>query len=157
MKEFKDIEWGKHPVIETGIKGMLDLENGYKLSVIAGGDFYCSPKAAGKTHEEYISFELAIVDKYNNIVGDVRGWQTRDDINNVISTYCDLVTIEDIYIRGQMDLINKIRSDVKEIQSRSTEFEVLKLEDQSLSKYDDDFNIEINLIKLVKELKPIMK
>ena len=94
---FNDINFGPHPL--GGVFGTLQV-NDYKLSVIGGYGFY-STYASGvkpsKTHtpDDFIAFEIAVFDDDGEYVTQkffdddhenyVRGWQSRDDINDLIN------------------------------------------------------------------------
>ena len=45
MKTFKDISWKQHGLGKGNIQGLLKLDNGIKLSIVAGTGMY----SAGKT------------------------------------------------------------------------------------------------------------
>ena len=69
----------------------LDKENGIVLSVVAGPNLYCSgreEKMLNPTEKDFSSFEIAIIDESKEESDfDVRGWQSREDINNIIKGY----------------------------------------------------------------------
>ena len=69
----------------------LDKKNNICLSVVAGPNLYCTPKEdnmENPTEDDFASFEVAIIDesKEENEY-DVRGWQSREDINEIIKGY----------------------------------------------------------------------
>jgi len=91
MKKFEDIKWKQHRLGKGHIQGLLMLDNGIELSVVAGPGMY----SAGKTGvrgpvdkiEDVSSFEVGIVDE--NLPEDeqqweVMGWQSREDIDNIL-------------------------------------------------------------------------
>lgn len=87
---FENIVFESHGA--GGIKGKLKV-NGHVLSVIAGAGFYSSPRENLTTPNEFTEFEVAVFDERGNFVtngfiedinDDVIGWQTREDINNII-------------------------------------------------------------------------
>lgn len=89
---FENILFENH--FAGGIKGKLKV-NGHVLSVIAGAGFYSTPRENLTTPNEFTKFEVAVFDDGGNFVtneivegitDDVMGWQTREDINNIIET-----------------------------------------------------------------------
>ena len=91
MTEFNDIKWKKHR-IGAGIQGELKLKNGWEISLVAGEGFYSTPGCGdsistdweGRNHNQYTSFEVAIINPNGNIEGDVLGWQCRQKIDKLI-------------------------------------------------------------------------
>ncbi|HAI19646.1 MAG TPA: hypothetical protein DCM10_17435 [Xanthomarina gelatinilytica] len=90
MKNFKDIEF--KPDIIGGVRGKLEIENGIMISVVAGKFNYCTPRENSPI-DGWSSFEVAVLDSYGSFItkrivddagGDVLGWQSREDINNLI-------------------------------------------------------------------------
>ena len=69
----------------------LDKEKEIVLSVVAGPNLYCSgreEKMLNPTEKDFASFEVAIIDESKEESEfDVRGWQSREDINNIIKGY----------------------------------------------------------------------
>ena len=89
-KTFKDLIFKSHPSTRIGIQAVLSLNENLDLSVVAGEGFYSSTKkeAKGIKHPDsnnFISFEVGIITDNKGI--DVIGWQTREDINNIIKKY----------------------------------------------------------------------
>ena len=89
-KTFKDLIFKSHPSTRIGIQAVLSLNENIDLSVVAGEGFYSSTKkeAKGIKHPDsnnFISFEVGIITDNKGI--DVIGWQTREDINNIIKKY----------------------------------------------------------------------
>ena len=92
MKSFKDISWKQHRLGKGHIQGLLTLDNGTELSVVAGKGMY----SAGKTGvreavndvKDVSSFEVAVLNADGKFIGDVKGWLGREDINNLISKLC---------------------------------------------------------------------
>lgn len=80
---------------ETGfgtIGARHEFKNGYSISVIAGPGTYSSPTKAFESPADYEKFEVAIFSRPGEFItdrlfdcGDVAGWITRDQINEVIS------------------------------------------------------------------------
>jgi len=95
MKKFTDIKFKKHRVIKGAIQGRLTLDNGIELSVIAGPSLYSLPggsvfKGILKGPEDVEKFEVAVIDKEGHFVGadgDVQGWQTRKQIDQLIEIW----------------------------------------------------------------------
>ena len=69
----------------------LDKEKEIVLSVVAGPNLYCSgreEKMLNPTEKDFSSFEIVIIDERKEESDfDVRGWQSREDINNIIKGY----------------------------------------------------------------------
>ena len=69
----------------------LDKEKEIVLSVVAGPNLYCSgreEKMLNPTEKDFSSFEIVIIDESKEESDfDVRGWQSREDINNIIKGY----------------------------------------------------------------------
>jgi len=92
MKSFKDISWKQHRLGKGHIQGLLTLDNGIELSVVAGTGMY----SAGKTGvreavndvKDVSSFEVGVLNADGKFVGDVKGWLGREDINDLISKLC---------------------------------------------------------------------
>lgn len=89
MKTFEDISWKQHRVGKGAIQGLLPLSGGFELSVVAGEFFYSTPRKNLGTPDAFSSFEVAIFNPEGEFVfGDnVKGWQTREDINALLSNY----------------------------------------------------------------------
>ena len=93
MKTFKDITFKQHKLGKGNIRGLLTLDNGVELSIVAGTGMY----SAGKTGvrgpvdnvKDVSSFEVAIFDQDGEFIGDdmVLGWQSREDINKLIKKF----------------------------------------------------------------------
>ncbi len=102
MKNFKDISWKLHSLDKKSIQGILEFDNGVELSVIAGAKFYSSKIGDTKPHpSKFASFEVAVLDKdgsfttpkFTNGDNEVVGWQSREDIDAIISKIEDYQTI----------------------------------------------------------------
>ena len=69
----------------------LDKEKEIVLSVVAGPNLYCSgreEKMLNPTEKDFSSFEIASIDESKEESDfDVSGWQSREDINNIIKGY----------------------------------------------------------------------
>ena len=94
MKNFKDISWKLHSLDKKSIQGIIEFDSGLELSVIAGAKFYSSK--IGDTlphHSKFASFEVAVLDKDGKFItekftdenNEVIGWQSREDIDAIIS------------------------------------------------------------------------
>ena len=88
--EFKDLMWSNW---QDGVSSSPKFDNGFELSIVAGPGKYSSPKDEGDSPDDFSSFEVAIFDPQGNWatkeffpddVEDVIGWQSREDINNLI-------------------------------------------------------------------------
>ena len=91
MKKFEDISWKQHRIGKGSIQGLLMLDNGIELSVVAGPTMYSLPKDAGNSPDDFDKFEVAVFDDGGNFIesdsGSVLGWQSRSDINNLIQIH----------------------------------------------------------------------
>lgn len=79
MKKFEDLEFERHP-IGDGIKARMNFDNDYGVSVIRFSGSYGNEKGL---------YEVAVLYKdgltYNtHITNDVLGWQTEDDVTDVM-------------------------------------------------------------------------
>jgi hypothetical protein len=92
MKTFKDITWKQHQLGKGNIQGLLKLDNGIELSIVAGTGMYSAGKTgvrgAVDSVEDVSSFEVAVFDQNGDFVGEPRGWQSREDINSLINELC---------------------------------------------------------------------
>jgi len=86
MKQFKDVKWKSHSVVPNAIQGMLNLENGIEVSIVAGPSMYCSPKAPGYSTDDFTSFEVAFFNE-DGLIGEPEGWQDVDQINKLIEKH----------------------------------------------------------------------
>jgi hypothetical protein len=86
MKSFRDIKWKLHS-IKGAVQGLLMLDNGIELSVVAGPGLYSLPREAGKSPDDFGKFEVAVIDTAGEFLGDPLGWQTREDIDGLIKLY----------------------------------------------------------------------
>ena len=67
-----------------GILGQMDLDNGYKISVVGGGK--------GLYGDGKKTFEVAVFDRTGEMImlsenDQVLGWQTMDQVNEVIKKF----------------------------------------------------------------------
>ena len=95
MKTFKDISWKQHGLGKGNIQGLLMLDNGIELSIVAGEGMYSSGKngvreAIDKV-EDASSFEVAVFDQDGKFIPAendmVLGWQSREDIDKLIQAH----------------------------------------------------------------------
>ena len=88
MKTFKDIIFKQHKVGKGNIQGLLMLDNGIELSVVAGTGMYSAGKngvrEAVDNVKDVSSFEVMAIDVDGEFLGDPKGWQSREDINELI-------------------------------------------------------------------------
>ena len=93
MKSFKDVIFKKHRLGKGHIQGLLMLDNGIELSVVAGSGMYSEGKdgVRGEVNnvKDASSFEVAIFDQDGEFIGDdmVLGWQSREDIDKIIKKF----------------------------------------------------------------------
>jgi hypothetical protein len=88
MKTFRDLVF--HPHHTGGINSRMDFDNGFSISVIAGGFAYSTPREDKDSPDDFASFEVAIFNDEGEFVtsdfvldleDDVLGWQNRGQIN----------------------------------------------------------------------------
>mgnify|MGYP001238639524 CR=1 FL=1 len=93
---FKDLKFEPHKVIpKLGIQAKLEVKPKVFVSVIAGEGFYSSAKGTGvrgavTSEKNVASFEVGIIDENlpeKQQEWDVRGWQSREDINKLLATF----------------------------------------------------------------------
>ena len=93
MKSFKDVIFKKHRLGKGHIQGLLMLDNGIELSVVAGSGMYSAGKdgVRGTVNnvKDASSFEVAIFDQDGEFIGDdmVLGWQSKEDIDKLIKKF----------------------------------------------------------------------
>ena len=93
MKSFKDVIFKKHRLGKGHIQGLLMLDNGIELSVVAGSGMYSAGKdgvrGAVNNVKDASSFEVAIFDQDGEFIGDdmVLGWQSKEDIDKLIKKF----------------------------------------------------------------------
>lgn len=88
--EFKDLMWNSW---QDGVSSSPKFDNGFEMSIVAGPGKYSSPRDKGDSSDDFSSFEVAIFNPQGDWVtkeffpghnDDVMGWQSREDINNLI-------------------------------------------------------------------------
>ena len=94
MAEFKNLLFKQHRSTKKGIQATMSLGNSKILSVVAGQGFYSNPGGVSECDwkdnphpSQFSSFECAIINQSHDEVADemdVLGWQSRDDINQII-------------------------------------------------------------------------
>ena len=95
MKTFKDISWKQHGLGKGNIQGLLKLDNGIKLSIVAGEGMYSAGitgvRGAVDNVEGVSSFEVAVFDQDGEFIQAehdmVLGWQSREDIDKLIQAH----------------------------------------------------------------------
>tara|TARA_R110000737_G_scaffold7931_2_gene23002 strand:+ start:8956 stop:9234 length:279 start_codon:yes stop_codon:yes gene_type:complete len=88
MKTFKDITFKQHQLGKGNIQGLIMLDNGIELSVVAGTGMYSAGKTGVREAVDNVkdvsSFEVMAIDVDGEFLGDPKGWQSREDINELI-------------------------------------------------------------------------
>ena len=88
MKTFKDLVF--HSNRSGGINSRTDFDNGFSISVIAGGIAYSEPRKDGDSPDDFEAFEVAVFAPNGDWAtkqfvpdhhDDVLGWQERGEIN----------------------------------------------------------------------------
>jgi len=91
MKTFKDITFKQHKLGKGHIQGLLMLDNGIELSIVAGSGMYSTSKDGARSAvnnvKDVSSFEVMAIDPDGEFIGDAKGWQSREDINELIKTF----------------------------------------------------------------------
>ena len=91
MKVFKDLVFSANRT--GGINSRTDFDNGFSLSVIAGGFAYSTPREDNTDPDFFSEFEVAVFNPDGEFTreffsedhtDDVLGWQTRADINTLM-------------------------------------------------------------------------
>ena len=89
--KFTDLKFRKNEI--GGVGATHTFDNGVRISVQAGEVNYCTPRKNLESEDDYVSFEVAILDSNGEFVtrdyiedatDDVLGWQDRDDIDNLM-------------------------------------------------------------------------
>ena len=92
MKTFEDLKFKEKK--SGGVYARLEFDNGYVLSVVASKNHYCTPKKNLTNPGDYLYFEVAVFSPdsgkftrefFEDHDDDVLGWQSKDQINNLIS------------------------------------------------------------------------
>jgi hypothetical protein len=88
MKTFRDLVFHKNGT--GGINSRTDFDNGFSISVIAGGLAYSTPREDKDSPDDFSSFEVAVFAPDGDFTreffpedvnDDVLGWQERGQIN----------------------------------------------------------------------------
>jgi len=91
MKVFKDLVFGER--LGGGIGARLDFDNGFSISVIAGGLAYSTPRTDNTDPDFFSEFEVAVFNDEGKFTreffpedhnDDVLGWQDRAEINTLM-------------------------------------------------------------------------
>jgi|TARA_B110000305_G_C19095420_1_gene472776 hypothetical protein len=75
MTSFKNLVFVDHP-IGGGIMAKYRFDSGDTLSVVAGAGLYSTPNSPISKPEDVVSFEVMFD-------GEVKGWQSRDEIDEI--------------------------------------------------------------------------
>ena len=90
MKKFKDLKFEKR---FGGVLAKEMFDNGFEISVVASEFSYSTPKEDDLDSSQFSSFEVAILngtgdfatrDFVPDAVGDVLGWQSREEIDELM-------------------------------------------------------------------------
>ena len=91
MKVFKDLVFSANRT--GGINSRMDFDNGFSISVIAGGIAYSTPREDSTDPDFFSEFEVAVFTPDGEFTqeffpedhdNDVMGWMTRADINTIM-------------------------------------------------------------------------
>lgn len=91
---FRNLKFRPHPIDTKCIRASLELKPNITLSVVAGPGMYSLPGGSGDKDKfdefpdsnDFSTFEVMIIDENlpDNGQADVIGWQSREDINEII-------------------------------------------------------------------------
>ena len=93
MKTFKDLVFSKKRIHTSWFISRTDFDNGFSISVVAGGLAYSTPREDKDSPDDFASFEVAVFapdgeftreffpEDHND---DVLGWQDRGQINAIM-------------------------------------------------------------------------
>jgi|TARA_B100001094_G_C17847511_1_gene630979 hypothetical protein len=89
---FRNLVFRPHVTDKKSIQASLDLGGNIFLSVVAGRGLYCTQRESSKGLDYpdsncFASFECAIIDENGKDEMTVIGWQSREDINKLITKY----------------------------------------------------------------------
>jgi len=88
MKTFKDITFKLHKLGKGNIHRVIMLVKCIDLSVVAGTGMYSAGKTGVREAVDNVkdvsSFEVMAIDVDGEFLGDPKGWQSREDINELI-------------------------------------------------------------------------
>tara|TARA_B110000027_G_C15826586_1_gene172236 strand:- start:51 stop:350 length:300 start_codon:yes stop_codon:yes gene_type:complete len=99
MKTFRDLKFRPQKFDKKCIGASLEVHPDVIISIVAGPGLYSSPGGIGVDREvwddfpdsnEFSSFEVAIINENlpdGEQEWDVKGWQSREDINALLSNY----------------------------------------------------------------------
>ena len=92
MKTFKDLVFIANRT--GGVNSRTDFDNGFSISVIAGGVAFSTPRENNTDPDFFSKFEVAVFDPNGDFTREffpedhtndaVMGWQTRADINTLM-------------------------------------------------------------------------
>lgn len=81
MATIDDLDWKPHPAGIGGERAVVKFPNGYGASVVRGGMFYTD----GGTYELGVLGPDGHLTYETPITGDVLGYQTAEEINDVLA------------------------------------------------------------------------
>jgi len=83
---FKNLGFIQHPHIKDAIMAQVYADSGARISIVCGNGMYSSSRDGNKAEcqrvEDAVSFEVLVEGDE-----DVRGWQTREDIDKLLAEY----------------------------------------------------------------------
>jgi len=91
MKTFRDLQFKSND--GWGVKARMQFDNGFQLSVIAGGLAYSKPRENNIDPDDFSAFEVAVFGPDGEFTreffpsdhdDDVMGWQDRAEINTLM-------------------------------------------------------------------------
>ena len=81
MTDFNNLMFLDHPVMPNSIMARYRFNNGKELSIVAGPGLYSNP--GGLDSDEKISKAEDVASFEVMFDGEVTGWQSREDINEI--------------------------------------------------------------------------
>ena len=91
MIQFKDLKFESRQF--GGVGATHTFDNGNTISIIGGKGAYSTPREDLSSPDEYMNFEVALLDKDGEWItrlvipgsaDDVIGWQSREQINSIM-------------------------------------------------------------------------
>lgn len=88
--KFEDLEWHEHPRFRGAEQAIALFPNGYSLSILYGGSFYCTNDTyeVAVMHDGKLCYDTELTD-------DVLGYQTKDEVNELLKQ-CEALTVREV-------------------------------------------------------------
>ncbi len=128
MKNFKNRSWKLHSLDKNSIQGIIEFDNGLRVSVIAGAKFYSSK--IGDTlphHSKFASFEVAVLDKDGEFITENFTDEALSRLTNLQNLGCNdtftggailkLTNLQSLNCWGNRNLTDESLSNLTNLQS----------------------------------------